>query len=825
MNEMLNWAKGPAAVSLVTLITLSAAIAGVNIVSAQATRTTDLPANILASSSMTNLVTANANMTSASAQVQTASGTVSTITSQFNTAQANLVLAAMNQGAGTAINYNQITDATKIVPDAAKTLIGTSLSELQAQGVVIPQQVTSSEMIRVADIEAMIKAIMTDRGMNVNELSRGIGYQELPMGESGTVIVPADPGTVFQTYGDMIGESFANIDALQGAITRDALATAINAGIDRAMTASGFTPVGSTPATTGAAFLSSFNLSIDNAFKDTITQALMGLSGEVAAAQYEAVFASTIQTLTGFTNATAITNALGSATAAGFTSMVQTSVQQSIIDQIQVAQNLISPDSINLALGNLVQMNPGNAVVTEARAYAEQLVNSALQNGGVSLTQIQSAMQFTQGDVTTMIQGVLRDNNITTLTGGQLDSVINNTLNQFAFQQGKMTVDDIKNLIGGQLSTALGGTISVQSLVSGMGAETLAGIQGGIQNALVTNLVGDMTSMSAMLGAANFQDVVANSVLSVTGIGDLSAINASISNLGLGQLTNLQGDLQGLVNSQLSSLTSEMTAALSSANIEQLISTNLTSLTGMGNIMQVESLLNNSVGQALSQVTQIGGQLNAITQSYANALSGITGGLDALTSTFNGTLSGLSSLSQLNLASLTGDLSGMIGNLTGQITGQLNGIVSNLTGTVDGIISSGLASIGDLGSLTSSLGNIGGSLTSALGSADGISSLMSGIPGISNLSQRPFGGTITSARYCTCTGDVMITVGGIPQFSGVFLYKQGRSQLYPMYQIYRRGPRTLGIANNVPTPCIAYVGFSCSTVGAGLIISKVGTSR
>ena len=86
-----------------------------------------------------------------------------------------------------------------------------------------------------------------------------------------------------------------------------------------------------------------------------------------------------------------------------------------------------------------------------------------------------------------------------------------------------------------------------------------------------------------------------------------------------------------------------------------------------------------------------------------------------------------------------------------------------------------------------------------------------------------FGGKILNVRYCTCPPfGILIDVG--PPAPGEFIYQPGISMLYEWYNIFESGPWVLGIALGSAT-CNAYVGTTCSPIGFGSIIRKVGTSQ
>jgi len=84
-----------------------------------------------------------------------------------------------------------------------------------------------------------------------------------------------------------------------------------------------------------------------------------------------------------------------------------------------------------------------------------------------------------------------------------------------------------------------------------------------------------------------------------------------------------------------------------------------------------------------------------------------------------------------------------------------------------------------------------------------------------------FGGNILYVTYCTCSFNLLLTVG--PPRGGNFVYQPGVSILYSYGQVYRSVPWVLG--GYVPGGmCSIYVGEGCLTVPSMGTITQVGTS-
>lgn len=858
MHQLLNNTRMRSSLRITALLSLPA-LAGIlawqvlPAGSVNAAGTTDLPSSIIGSpAAYQNLITANANTTGAFGTLGTASSSLSDTLNVFNAMQSGVLSMAMDQGAsGSGITFDRLTNASTIVPSDAQKLVSASLSELAVSGIIVPQTLNSSALLTQDDTDILALAAMRDLGLKPEELKKGIAMKTVLSGDT-TTVQPMPMDVVFDIYWSILDAVGAEIRSIPGTVTLNTAKLAVARAFIKVNATVGLPdicpvnpPINWSP--DGPGFLCPtfsysetelagwFNTNFDptyaavtnTALKNKVVADILGTSGLFTLAEYKQVFANTVASVAGLSNQSSIMAAIGSGSAASFTDAVKGAIQNQILEKIAVSQSLITPSSIQGAVRTALS-NVSDPKVQELRAFAQQAVDASLKSGSVDLTQLTNLSQLQSADVQKILDAALKDANITTLTPTQLLNLQTNVLREFSLQQGKIDVAGVQKLLATEINTALGGTMNVTALVSQFSSGSMVSqLENATRNAMINNVMQQVGSATALLDSANLQNVISSSILSTTGVGDLKNIQNAISSLGPMALNQFKGNLENIVNGQISQLTNKMAQQLSPENIEKLIATQLTSLTGLGNIASVQSLINNSVGQALSSLTQIGAQINSIDKALSSALGSLTTGLNSLTGTFNGTLSSLTSLAQLNLSNLTGNITGLVGNLTSQITGPISSAISSITGSVSNILGGGIASAADLSSLTSSLGNLSGGLGSALSGAGGIASLASGIPGVSGLSQKPFGGRITKALYCTCSpGDVLLTVGGIPGYDGIFLYKAGMSILYPMYQIYRSGPNTLGLASQTGfAPCMMYVGFGCAPKGAGMPIFQIGTSR
>jgi hypothetical protein len=85
----------------------------------------------------------------------------------------------------------------------------------------------------------------------------------------------------------------------------------------------------------------------------------------------------------------------------------------------------------------------------------------------------------------------------------------------------------------------------------------------------------------------------------------------------------------------------------------------------------------------------------------------------------------------------------------------------------------------------------------------------------------PFGGRSMGVYFCNCSWNFLITVSG--PMGGEFMFQPGGSILYPYGQIYNPDVWLLGLAEG-GSSCMEFAGKTCIPVGAGPVITMVGTS-
>lgn len=82
------------------------------------------------------------------------------------------------------------------------------------------------------------------------------------------------------------------------------------------------------------------------------------------------------------------------------------------------------------------------------------------------------------------------------------------------------------------------------------------------------------------------------------------------------------------------------------------------------------------------------------------------------------------------------------------------------------------------------------------------------------------GGTVQNMTICTCSGTILLKVGG--PVGGDFMVTPG-TKLYANYN-FTPGHWVLGLALPASVPCMVYAGTTCVNVGNGKPIIMMGTS-
>ncbi len=85
----------------------------------------------------------------------------------------------------------------------------------------------------------------------------------------------------------------------------------------------------------------------------------------------------------------------------------------------------------------------------------------------------------------------------------------------------------------------------------------------------------------------------------------------------------------------------------------------------------------------------------------------------------------------------------------------------------------------------------------------------------------PFGGPILNVTYCTCSGNILLTVG--PPMGGRYIFQPGASTLFPYGQVYRPGPWVLGTYAPGGV-CTVFAGKGCAPLPSFGTIIQVSTS-
>ena len=90
----------------------------------------------------------------------------------------------------------------------------------------------------------------------------------------------------------------------------------------------------------------------------------------------------------------------------------------------------------------------------------------------------------------------------------------------------------------------------------------------------------------------------------------------------------------------------------------------------------------------------------------------------------------------------------------------------------------------------------------------------------------PFGGMSTNVFYCTCTGNIAVTINDLtisPPVGEPLIFQPGSTRLYPYGQIYSSGVWTLGLWQSGGV-CLYISGNDCDLYPTAGTMSIVGTS-
>ncbi len=236
------------------------------------------------------------------------------------------------------------------------------------------------------------------------------------------------------------------------------------------------------------------------------------------------------------------------------------------------------------------------------------------------------------------------------------DSLITqiNTAVQSALGTGQLSISTIGGVIASQLQTLLGVNISLAQIVNPVTAmmttRTDAVFAGKIEEVLSTSALTDLTRLVGTVNANTLSTQVANRVVAVTGVGNISTIANSMLQV---NTTNLE---QAIRNSALTDVT-----------------TKLQDLSGQVDLTKIETTIAGSlasVNGSVTDVTRITTALSGLTnQAFTGAVQGAVEGYiaDGLTRLLNASPAEVQKLiaENLQISVGTGSLAGITGSLGG----------------------------------------------------------------------------------------------------------------------------------------------------------------
>ncbi len=85
----------------------------------------------------------------------------------------------------------------------------------------------------------------------------------------------------------------------------------------------------------------------------------------------------------------------------------------------------------------------------------------------------------------------------------------------------------------------------------------------------------------------------------------------------------------------------------------------------------------------------------------------------------------------------------------------------------------------------------------------------------------PFGGPITGTFYCTCSANLLISIG--PPNPGVFIYQPGGTLLDFYGRVWSPGANALGLFSPGGV-CLVYVVVGCAPIPTEGTMIEIGTS-
>jgi hypothetical protein len=691
---------------------------------------------------------------------------VQSLLQQAQTANSQVIQTALTKAfASAGVDPTMLTSASALNTTAATDLVNKALSDAVGSGATSLTQLTSVGLAPAADLQRLVSGAISE-GVSAGTVNLS---QITNMGLANTADIQR---LVNSSLNEVISGGVINMNQItnMGSLNAAQLQTIAKSALSEAVS-SGI----------------SLTALQQNAIVSNAVTTLQGLSGTVDATAVKnalgGAFVATVPSL----DLSTVLGSFGAGTTNTFSGMVQEKLVSDALAQVTGLSGVVNFSNIQSAIGNVAMSVTGSG----------------------SLASIMGTMGAPSiANFSNLVQGGIMNQALTSVTG----------------LAGTVNLGNIQNTIAGSVlgATGLG---NIASITGSFGAITSGNFTNTIKGAVTSQALSSISGMTGAFSLPDLQGALAGNILGATGIGSLGSITGSLTSINPTAITGaIQGSIMQNVLGGLGGL-----PTLSVPNIENLIGTNIMSITGTGNLLSISSAIPDSISTAIGSIGGITGQLQGALGSIQGAFSGLTN------LSFN--LDGLTSLNLTSLTSVFSSLTsiqGLIGNLSSTITGTLTGMMGSVTGIASGIFGSGIASITDLSGLTSAFSGISGGVTSMVTDSldigtlgTDISSMTSTISGgSSSVAGTPFGGMSAYVFFCTCSMNIAVTVVDLnvsPPAMLPLIFQPGASILYPYGQIYRSGVWTLGLWRPGGV-CTYWVGKSCMTYPTSGTISMVGTS-
>ena len=711
----------------------------------------------------TTLADAQTALVTAISGVQTASSSVATLLTQNNTSATQVLTTAVSQGIS-AIGTSSA-KLTSMV-NLNPTVMANMVTASIAQGV-------SAGTVSLAQITNAAKITNSSASALVTTaVQQGVaaGTVNLTQITSITTLKTADISTLINT-----------------ALSQGVAAGTVN--LNQVTSITTLTPAGLSNAVTVAVNEAMKNGAVLTIAQQTliINQAIAGLpaAGMFDVTALKNAVATQIVAVSGTGNVATIVSGLTSGTVVAFQNAVMSAAQSSALSQITALAG-----TVNLST---IQNTIASSVITETG-----LGTVAGIAGSLGTATTQGFANLVQGSVITQAMSSIQG------LGGTVDFTA------------------AKNAIAGSIigSTGLG---TIAGITGSFNAATASQFTEAIKGAITSNALTSLAALGTTVDITSIQNAIAGNIKGITGLGSFATISASLTNINATSLTAAIKD--SAIQNVLSQL--NITGDLSAANIQNLIGTQITSLTGFGSLGAITGAINVNVVTALGGIMSVQQQLTTVMAGLGSQLTNLTSLASDLS---NNVLSNLSAFSLVGINTNIANIQTAVTAALGTISGPLTSAIGSISTAATGIFASGSASAANLASISAANSSVTTSATAlntnSAASNSNSTSASNSASSSGGGAATPFGGLSTYVFYCTCSSNIAITINDLtitPPLTLPIIYQPGGTILYPYGQVFTSGVWLLGLWTSGGN-CQYYVGKGCSTYTTQGMMTMVGTS-